>query len=47
MIHGDDFLALGDRPALAEVESLLKKNYELKCLGVMGMSPEMHEKFIS
>ena len=35
MVHGDDFLALGDQKHLSELEDLLRKSYELKCLGII------------
>ena len=40
MVHGDDFLALGDQKHLSELEDLLRKSYELKCLGIIGDQPE-------
>ena len=40
MVHGDDFLALGDQKHLSELEDLLRKSYELKCLGIIGDHPE-------
>ena len=36
MVHGDDFLALGDKDHLEKVEATLRGAYELKCLGVIG-----------
>ena len=39
MVHGDDFLALGDQKHLSELEDLLRKSYELKCLGIIGDQP--------
>ena len=40
MVHGDDFLALGDQKHLLELEKLLKGAYELKCLGIIGGEAE-------
>ena len=40
MVHGDDFLALGDQKHLCELEDLLRKSYALKCLGIIGDQPE-------
>ena len=40
MVHGDDFLALGDQKHLSELEDLLRKSYELKCLGIIGDQPQ-------
>ena len=40
MVHGDDFLALGDQKHLRELEKLLKGAYELKCLGIIGGEAE-------
>ena len=36
VVHGDDFLALGDRTGLDELDALLRKSYELKRLGTLG-----------
>ena len=36
----DDFPALGDQKHFSELEELLRKSYELKCLGVIGDQPE-------
>jgi len=36
----DDFPALGDQKHFSELEELLRKSYELKCLGVIGDKPE-------
>ena len=36
MVHGDDFLALGDKQGLKQLDALLKKSYELKYLGIIG-----------
>ena len=40
VVHGDDFLALGDQKHLSKLEDLLRKSYELKCLGIIGDQPE-------
>ena len=40
MVHGDDFLALGDQKHLRQLEKLLKGAYELKCLGIIGGEAE-------
>ena len=40
MVHGDDFLALGNQKHLNELEELLRKSCELKCLGIFGDQPE-------
>ena len=36
MVHGDDFLALGDAQHLEKLSQVLKDAYELKCLGILG-----------
>ena len=36
VVHGDAFLALGDRTGLDELDALLRKSYELKRLGTLG-----------
>ena len=36
LVHGDDFMALGDADALKEVDALLRSAYELKWLGTIG-----------
>eukprot|EP00434_Breviolum_minutum_P042976 symbB.v1.2.038276.t1/scaffold5896.1/size48089/1 len=36
VVHGDDFLALGDRTGLDELDALLRRSYELKRLGTLG-----------
>ena len=36
LVHGDDFLALGDQEALEELDSVLRSAYELKRLGMLG-----------
>ena len=36
LVHGDDFLALGDQEALDELDSTLRSAYELKRLGMLG-----------
>ena len=36
MVHGDDFLALGDAKHLEKLSQVLKDAYELKCLGILG-----------
>ena len=36
LVHGDDFMALGDAEALKEVDALLRSAYELKWLGTIG-----------
>ena len=36
MVHGDDFLALGDKDHLKQVEATLRGASELKCPGVIG-----------
>ena len=35
-MHGDDFLALGDKDHLETVKATLRGAYELKCLGAIG-----------
>ena len=36
MVHGDDFLALGDAQHSEKLSQVLKDAYELKCLGILG-----------
>ena len=36
MVHGGDFLALGDAQHLEKLSQVLKDAYELKCLGIVG-----------
>ena len=36
VVHGDDFLVLGDDQGLQEVDDLLRSTYELKRLGTLG-----------
>ena len=36
LVHGDDFLALGDQEALDELDSTLRSAYKLKRLGMLG-----------
>ena len=36
LVHGDDFLALGDSEALESLDALLRSAYELKRLGTLG-----------
>ena len=36
LVHGDDFLALGDQEALDELDAILRSAYELKRLGMLG-----------
>ena len=36
VVHGDDFLAVGDRSGLDDLDALLRKSYELKRLGTLG-----------
>ena len=45
MVHGDDFLALGDQMHLNELERLLRKSYELKCLGIIGDQADDKKEF--
>ena len=40
MVHGDDFLALGDQKHLLELEKVVKGAYELKYLGIIGGEAE-------
>ena len=36
VVHGDDFLALGDHSGLDELDALLRTSYKLKRLGTLG-----------
>jgi len=36
LVHGDDFMVLGDEVTLREVDAKLKERYDLKCGGFLG-----------
>ena len=40
VVHGDDFMVLGDDTTLKEIEVKLKERYDIKCSGVLGGSSE-------
>ena len=44
LVHGDDFMALGDAEALKEVDALLRSAYELKWLGTVGDEEGDHKE---
>ena len=40
LVHGDDFMVLGDAVTLREVDSQLKQRYDVKCSGILGCEPD-------
>ena len=40
LVHGDDFMVLGDEDALNELDVVLRSRYELKRLGTLGPEPK-------
>eukprot|EP00973_Karenia_brevis_P074159 10306836-Karenia_brevis.AAC.1 len=40
LVHGDDFLALGDEKAHQELEKLLKQKYDLRIKGCIGLETQ-------